>query len=467
MSVEPKIIRTDEGSKDGQNKCPMCGATDISVNAKTGKLRCNFCRHEFEPEKVQGMETDITKLEGEIMGSGTQDIAEETQNVITLKCSSCGAEVVIDTAESTQARCHWCRNTLSVNQQIPNGAIPDVVLPFNLTKAEAKEQIENFVGKRKFFAHPKFREEFTTDNIMGVYFPYMVVDVNSHAHFSGYGEHEVRRYTHERGNNRQTYYDADLYEVERDFDLTIEGLTVESSSDKLKRQSNKTNNVINAIMPFDIENSVKYNANYLKGYTSERRDTNIDELRTLVDTQSKDIARFTANETLKEYDRGVNWQVEQLNVKGKQWKTAYLPVWIYSYQQKKGENDSILHYVAVNARTKETMGSVPIHMPKLFAVSCAVELLGWIATKLMDFEYEWIFLLSGFIYFLVMYLRYRNSNARHHHETETKRRMFNLKKVDNFIKHKKGLSNSRMDGANNKKVSGQSISETMINSIFK
>ena len=467
MSVEPKIIRTDEGSKDGQNKCPMCGATDISVNAKTGKLRCNFCRHEFEPEKVQGMETDITKLEGEIMGSGTQDIAEETQNVITLKCSSCGAEVVIDTSESTQARCHWCRNTLSVNQQIPNGAIPDVVLPFNLTKAEAKEQIENFVGKRKFFAHHKFREEFTTDNIMGVYFPYMVVDVNSHAHFSGYGEHEVRRYTHERGNSRQTYYDADLYEVERDFDLTIEGLTVESSSDKLKRQSNKTNNVINAIMPFDIENSVKYNANYLKGYTSERRDTNIDELRTLVDTQSKDIARFTANETLKEYDRGVNWQVEQLNVKGKQWKTAYLPVWIYSYQQKKGENDSILHYVAVNARTKETMGSVPIHMPKLFAVSCAVELLGWIATKLMDFEYEWIFLLSGFIYFLVMYLRYRNSNARHHHETETKRRMFNLKKVDNFIKHKKGLSNSRMDGANNKKVSGQSISETMINSIFK
>ena len=173
---EPKIIQTDAGSKDGQNKCPKCGATDISVNAKTGKLRCNFCRHEFEPEKIQGMETDITKLEGEIMGSGTQDIVEDTQNVMTFKCSSCGAEVVIDTAETTQARCHWCRNFLSVNQQIPNGAIPDVVLPFNLTKAEAKEQIENFVGKRKFFAHPKFREEFKTDNIMGVYFPYMVVD---------------------------------------------------------------------------------------------------------------------------------------------------------------------------------------------------------------------------------------------------------------------------------------------------
>ena len=461
---EPKIIKTDVGSKDGQNKCPQCGATDISVNAKTGKLRCNFCRHEFEPEKIQGMETDISKLEGEIMGSGTQDIVQDTQSVMTFKCSSCGAEVVIDTSESTQARCHWCRNTLSVNQQIPNGAIPDVVLPFNLTKAEAKEQIEKFVGKRKFFAHPKFRQEFTTDNIMGVYFPYMLVDVNSHAHFSGHGEHEVRRYSRGSGDNRRTYYDADLYEVERDFDLTIEGLTVESSSDKLKKQSNKTNNVINAIMPFDVENSVKYNANYLKGFSSERRDTNIDELRPLVDTQSKDIARFSVNETLKDYDRGVNWQVEQLDVKGKQWKTAYLPVWLYSYQQKKGENNSVLHYVAVNARTKETMGSVPIHMPKLFGVSCLVELLGYLATLVVDFDYEWIFLLSGFIYFFVMYLRYRNSNARYHHETETKKKMFNLKKTDNLIKRENGLSNSRISGANNTKVSGQSLSESMINS---
>lgn len=466
LNEEPKVVKTDRGSKDGQNKCPQCGATDISVNAKTGKLRCNFCRHEFEPEKVEGLEADLTKLEGEIIGSGTQDIQEDTQNVVTLKCSSCGAEVVIDTAESTQARCHWCRNTLSINQQIPNGSIPDVVLPFNLTKAEAKEIIENFVGKRKFFAHPKFREEFTTDNIMGVYFPYMVVDINSHAKLIGQGEHEVRRYTRGSGDNRKTYYDADLYEVGREFDLTIEGLTVESSSDKLnKHASDKTNNVINAIMPFDIEKCVKYNANYLKGYTSEKRDTNIDDLRPIVDEQSKDIARFAANETLKDYDRGVCWSSEQLDVKGKQWKSAYLPVWLYSYQQVKSEDKKVLHYVAVNARTKETMGSVPIHMPKLLGVSAIVEVLGYLATLLVHFKYENLFLLSGIIYFIVNYMRYRNSNARHHHEKETKTKMFNLRKIDNLIKRQKGLSNSRMTGANNTKVSGQNISETLMNSL--
>ena len=467
LGQEPKIVKTDEGAKDGQNKCPKCGSTDISVNAKTGQLRCNFCRNEFEPEKIQGMETDISKLEGEIMGSGAQDIVEDTQNVITLKCSSCGAEVVVDTSESTQARCHWCRNTLSINQQIPNGAVPDVVLPFHVTKDEAKQQIEKFVGKRKFFAHPKFKEEFTTNNIMGVYFPYMSVDINSHAHFAGHGEHQVRRYTRGSRNNTKTYYDADLYQVERDFDLTIEGLTVESSSDKLNKTSNKTNNVINAIMPFDMENCAKYNANYLKGYTSERRDTNVEQLRALVDTQTKDVARFAANDTIKEYDRGVNWQVEKLDVKGKQWKTAYLPVWLYSYKEEKGENNSILHYVAVNARTKETMGSVPIHMPKLLGISILIELLAFILMLIVDFDYKFIFLLAGFIYFFYMYIKYRNTNARHHYETETKKNIFNVNKVDKLMKHQTGLTNSRMANANNTRVSGQNLTETIINTVTK
>lgn len=464
-SNEPTIVQTDVGAKDGQNKCPKCGSTDIALNVNNGKLRCNFCRHEFEPEKISGMETDITNLQGQVMGSGTEDIIADTNDVLTFKCSSCGAEVVIDTKSSTQARCHWCRNTLSVNQQIPNGSIPDVVLPFQVTKDVAKAQIEKFVGKRKFFAHPKFKEEFTTQNIMGVYFPYMVVDVNSHARLVGQGEHLVRRYTRGSGDNSKTYYDADLYVVEREFDLAINGLTVESNSDRLNNQSsNKTNNIINSIMPFDIENCVKYDSNYLKGYTSERRDTNVEQLRTLVDTQSKDIARFSANDTLKEYDRGVAWSSEQFAVKGQQWKAAYLPVWLYSYQQVSG-NKKLLHYVAVNARTKETMGSVPIHMPKLVGVSVLVEILGILAMLNIDFDYNWLFLLLGFIYFIVMFTRYRNSNARHTYETETKTQMLNLRKKDDYVKRLTGLTNSRMNGANNTKVNGQDAASKLIDSI--
>lgn len=451
-----KIVKTDEGSTDGLNRCPKCGATDILLNPKSGKLRCSYCRHEFDPEKITGMEEDIKNLTGEIMGSGAQNIVADTNNVLTFKCTSCGAEIVVDTNEASHARCHWCRNVLSINQQIPNGSIPDVVLPFKLTKDQARAAIERFVGKRKFFANPKFSREFTTENIMGVYFPYMIVDVNSHAKLVGQGEHLVRSYTVKSGNSEEKRYDADLYNVEREFDLAIKGLTIESNSDRLNNEDkSKTNNVINAIMPFDTENAVKYDSNYMRGYTSEKRNVNVDELKELVKVQSKDVARFAANESLKNYDRGVAWSSEEFNVKGQQWKAAYLPVWLYSYLEVKGDK-KVLHYVAVNARTEETMGSVPIHMPKLILMSFLVELAGIFAMMFTadDFEGSWLFLAVGFIFFFIMHSRYRNSGARHTYETETKKEVTNLRTVDTYIRRKTGLSNYYMEGANNTNVNG-------------
>jgi DNA-directed RNA polymerase subunit RPC12/RpoP len=446
----PPIIHIDLDAVGGQSKCPRCGSTDISLNSNTGLLRCNFCRYEFESEKVNEQIADIYDLKEEIIGSGASDIIADTEDILTFKCSSCGAEVVIDTNEAPQARCHWCRNTLSINQQIPNGSIPDMVLPFKLTKSQAQTEIEAFVSKRKFFAHPKFKKEFCTNNIMGVYLPYMVIDMNAHANFAGQGERFVRSYTRGSGKTKNTYYDADLYEVEREFDLIIDDLTIESSTDKLQHGADdKTTNVINAILPFDTENCVKWDANFLRGYTSEKRDTNISQLQDFVYTQAKDIARHKANDVLGEYNRGVCWSKEELDMKGSQWKAAYLPIWLYSYQQVKSEKKKILHYVAVNARTKETMGSVPIHLSKLLFVSLLVEIFGVSLAFLFDAEYSWVFALSGVGFYLFFYTQYRSTGARHKHEVETKASISNVRKVDNLIRRLTGLSNSKMRGANN------------------
>ncbi len=467
LSSETIIIETDKDLKNGQNKCPKCGATDISLNESTGKLRCNYCRYEFEREKISELNQDISKLKGQILSSGARNISSSTNDVITLKCSSCGAEVVIDTASFNQARCHWCRNILSINEQIPNGSVPDLVLPFKIEREVAKNQIKDFVKNRMFFADKKFKEEFKTENVMGVYFPYMIVDINSHSKLSGQGERLIRKYTRGIGDDAKTYYDAEVYNVEREFDVSINGLTVESSSDKLNNKaSNKTNNVINAIMPFDIENCVRYDANYLKGYTSEKRDINVANLKNIVDTQARDIAKFSANKTLKEYNRGVRWEQQQVQINGQLWKTAYLPVWLYSYQQV-SKDKKVIHYVAVNARTKEVMGSVPIDIPKLVMISSLIEIIGFLIFLFSDSDnnYNIFFILSGFIYFILIYIRYRNSNARHKYETETKTEIKNLKKNDIFLTRKNNLQNEMIEGANNMIVSDNN-STSILNSIL-
>lgn len=474
MTIDEDIKIRDMTSdlKDGQVKCPKCGSTDIATNTKTGKLRCNFCRHEFEPE-LAPEDADISTLEGTTMGTGAADINEAADSMITLKCESCGAEVVVDTNTGAQARCHWCRNTLSINNVIDNGAVPDVILPFKVTKADAQEEIAKFVNKRKFFAHPTFRREFTTENISGVYLPYMLVDVNAHMHLWGEGEIETARYEVKEGKETHTEYDADSYEVGRDFDIFIDDLSIEASSDKLDYNAkDKTTNIINAIMPFDTENCVRFNANYMKGYTSEKRDSNIDALRDTVEAQSSDVARLAAKETIKEYDRGVRWKEEEFTVKGDSWKAAYLPVWLYSYMQKKrGKN--LLHYVAVNARTKETMGSVPINFTKLFIYSVLVEIFGGIAafilriiaamevfndTKFQDYRnFYWILLLSGFVFYFTIYAQYRNADERHHYEYATKHKISDLKSYDKFIRKLTGLRTMMIDGENSSNLMGNRL----------
>jgi hypothetical protein len=74
---------------------------------------------------------------------------------------------------------------------------------------------------------------------------------------------------------------------------------------------------------------------------------------------------------VKRYVRGVRWEQEHLEVRGTRWVSMYLPVWLYSYHQP-GANGGLLHYIAVNGRTGETMGSVPVEQWKLLLAAITV-----------------------------------------------------------------------------------------------
>lgn len=460
--------------QNGQNKCEKCGSTEISLNIETGKLRCHWCRHEQDPPKFEDAVKDISQLQGVVIGAGATAVNFDENDAITLKCSSCAAEVIINTAESLQARCHWCRNTLSINSKVPNGAVPDKVLPFALKKDVAQAEIEKFVTKRKFFAHPKFRQEFTTDNIMGVYMPYMVVDANVKANFSGEGEILLRRWSESRttgtGKNRRTvtttYYDADRYAISRNFDLIIEGLTIESNAEKLRHNSsNRTNNVINAIKPFNLEESRRFDANFMTGYTAQKRDTNVDDLRGMVETKITDVARHQIRPTISSYDRGVRWKSETLDIIGKQWKAAYFPVWLYSYQNEKNQ----IHYVAVNGQTSKTMGSVPIDPKKLMIFALLFGgipggILGSIIGALIDGVPEssptWIFFVAILFCFAIgmgifyssVHSRYRNQKARYDHENSTKATTSNVVPNDRVIKQLRRTTSAGLSGDNSAAV---------------
>jgi hypothetical protein len=373
LKPDPVAIDTESAElKDGLNHCPQCSATDVRQKPGTDLLICAYCRHEWRAERVEeafGFGAGIDELEGTTISSGARDIAADAAVLRTFKCTGCGAEVTINTQSEMTARCHWCRHVFGVNEQVPNGAVPDAVLPFHIKKDDAVDRIRQFVGKRKLFALKEFKEEFTPENVISVYLPYMIIDSRASADIAGKGEIETRRYTRGTGNNKTTYYDADVYQVDRHVDFTVDDLTIESSRERGNLNASvNTNNIINAILPFDTKNAVKWNASYLRGCSSEKRDQDVSHLKPRLADQLLSIARAQVEGSVNRYDRGVRWEQERIVVHGTRWVAMYLPVWLYSYQQQGG----LLHYIAVNGRTGETMGSVPVQHWKLLVAALTV-----------------------------------------------------------------------------------------------
>lgn len=369
------VIDTSNAKADGLDKCPKCGSTEISLRPSTGMLVCHFCRHEWSEATIDekfGLDAAIGDLQGTVVTSGALGGSESTDDVLTLKCAACGAEVIVNTAEALQSRCHWCRQTLSVNQQVHNGAVPDGLLPFSIVRDDAIARISHFVKKRSFFAHPKFVKEFAPSEVVGVYMPYFLLDANTHIDLTGFGEVLTRSYTRKRGDDEVRLYDADVYQVARSFDLHIDDAVIESSGQRadIDWQRN-TNNIINSIQPFDVKAAVEYNANYLRGFTSEKRDLDVTGLSDEAYGRALSIGRARVESSIGRYDRGVRWETEHLDVKGTRWVSLYLPVWLYSYYDGR-----LTHFVAVNGRTGETMGSVPLRYGRLTAVSVGIGVIG-------------------------------------------------------------------------------------------
>ena len=86
---------------------------------------------------------------------------------------------------------------------------------------------------------------------------------------------------------------------------------------------------------------------------------------------SLSMARAQMQPSVQRFNRGVRWERERMDLKGTRWVSMLLPVWLYAYHQP-GPGGGLLHYIAVNGRTGETMGSVPVQQWKLVLAALSI-----------------------------------------------------------------------------------------------
>ena len=458
------IINVNEDAKNGQLKCTKCGSTEIYFDEKLGSLKCNYCGNKYKGEAEDS--NKIKGLVGITKGKWADDIGNNNSDIIVVKCNSCGAEVVINTKDSGIARCQWCRNLLVAND-VQNGTVPDKILPFKITKEEAFKKINEYIEKdgKKSLTTTQFKNEIKLENITGAYMSYMMVDANVHAKLTGIGNH----ITNITKKENYRIYNFDEYNIEREFDLYVDDLIIESNAERQDLNSiDRANNILNSIMPFDTENCLKFTANYLVGYSSEQRNLNFSDLEKKAIQQLTDIAKTPIKNDSNYYDMGIKINSENIDINGSKWYSVYLPVWILSFKEEKN-GKTFIHYIAVNGRTGKTMGSMPTN--NTYIPTIIITLISSILLILLPIIYVtltiWKQLLNSptgrvsgtitlhglnilpgailgllFLSGILMLIRFatkknmRNKEARYNFETLTRKSVVNIVKKDEKINSK-------------------------------
>ncbi len=331
--------------------CPSCASNGLILNPEIGKLQCKYCGKVLEGTIYNSEITDLTKLKGNHISKGANKLDLEEIPLIRCVCPNCGAKALFNKNDEFK-KCHWCNTVLTTEEVLDKPLVPDQILPFSISKEKAKKIMEEFVSNKQAYASNPFLEKLDINDINGVYLPYFLVDVNSHTKVNGKAVHEEKI-------DDDTYL-KQTFNIDLEYDLTIPELIVEASNNLDVDINDRTNRIISLIKPFDTQNCVEYNPNYLVGYSVDQRDLNINVDKSIMNAKRQfDIVNdMVLNRELKYYNRGIKYKTNDVNIVGTQWASAYLPVWLYSHREKE-KGKEVIHYIAINGRTGEVCGSVP------------------------------------------------------------------------------------------------------------
>ena len=166
-------------------KCPACGGA-IEFDSKSQKMKCPYCDTEFELETLKELDAQMEREAGQqddLSGWQTDAGGEwqegETDGMNVYTCQSCGGEIIAD--ENTGAsNCPYCGNPVIMTEKFKGALRPDLVIPFKLDKKAAKEAYYRHIKGRTFL--PKaFRRENHIDEIVGIYVPFWLFDMETNA----------------------------------------------------------------------------------------------------------------------------------------------------------------------------------------------------------------------------------------------------------------------------------------------
>ncbi len=293
--------------------CPNCSG-NLLYSPSRHAMFCRMCGGTYAPEEVGESQRTSTTYECNIYS-----------------CPSCGGTIAV-TGTEVSASCVYCGNTTVIFDRISTNQRPDGLIPFSISQKEAVEIVRKHMADAALL--PKGVDDIKIENMKGIYVPYQIVSGRFYDSMTIFADHK-------NGNNNSVprYYGrAGFCDL-----LNIPVEAVSSINNDFSRQ----------IEPFDINDAVEFDEDYLMGFYSDIPDVTADELS---DAAGKMADEMFGN-LMRESISGSNKHVLQ----SRYWTKLYdnnlmlfFPVWFYTFVYKDKP-----YTLLINGQTGKIAGTLP------------------------------------------------------------------------------------------------------------
>ena len=350
--------------KEYQFPCEKCGAK-LKFSVTDGELKCPYCSH---INIIKRAFNNIVEKDYYKTIEMLKNTPKEPLEVTNTKCNSCGA--VFDISEDIHAStCPYCGSDIVNKIEIYKPIHPQALLPFKITKDEARNIFKEWLKNRWFAPNDLKNYSGADSKLKGIYTPYWTYDSNTFSQYTG-----------RRGDK---YYVQEQYTAIVNNQRVLRTRTVEkirwsSVSGNLSQSFDDvlvmaTSSQKHTLTQWDLENLVDYEEAYLSGYESEVYSIELDTAL----GSAKNIMKRHIQNSIKRQIGGDVQEIDYLKTEYSDitYKHILLPIYASAFKF----NNKTYSYV-INGRNGEIKGERPYSIIKIIStVLFVVAIIGAIS----------------------------------------------------------------------------------------
>ena len=324
-------------------KCPNCGGA-LRFDSTVQQLKCPYCDSTVDVAALSGYDEELKRSQPDQMNweetAGSQWEAGETDDFRVYVCNSCGGEIIAD-RNTAASRCPYCDNPVVMKGNLAGALKPDFIIPFKLSKEQAKAAYHNHLKGKKFL--PKvFENKNHIDEIKAVYVPFWLYDCDVDADIKFRG-------TRTRGwaDSENSYLETSHYAILRSATLAFDNVPVDGSSVM-------SDDLMQSIEPFDFSEAEIFSTAYLPGYLADKYDIDAETSIGIANSRIKSSTEQAVKGTVGNYN-SLSVEASSIRLENGKAKYALYPVWILNTTYN-GER----YIFALNGQTGKTVGDLPV-----------------------------------------------------------------------------------------------------------